>query len=101
MSLDRRLVGDKRLEFRAAFSAKYKFKLPMAYHPSDATVNLLRRVHQRRPTDFIPLKKVLSLAGDKNTKFEPAKINIWRGAELVLERENGGGVKRNNAFYLF
>ena len=70
----------------------------MAYHPPEATFALLRRVRQRAPADFISLNKVLPLAGNKNAKFEPSGINSGRGAELASEKENAGGVKRNNDF---
>ena len=67
------LVGDKRLEFLVACYARYKFKLPTTYQPSESTFNLRRRARRRRSADYIPLNKVVSLSGDKIQVSNPLK----------------------------
>ena len=81
--------SDKRQELLGAFQRRYNFHLDIFHQPSEASLGLLIKLHQRLPSDFLPLSRVANLAEGRDLRADTSsKTKLRKELTLVLENKN-------------
>ena len=57
-----------------AFTTRYNFSIPLESQPSDNTLLLVAKMHDRKSGEFVPLSKVSGPAEVRDIKLEPTRI---------------------------
>ena len=91
------VTTDKRKELLGAFQKRYNFHLDIFHQPSDATLALLVKLHQRRAADFLPLSRVTNIEEGRDLRADTSS-KTKLGKELTLVLENNGQSKKNSDY---
>ena len=65
------------------FFKRYDFRLPIDLTPSDSTLTMVARAHNRRSPEFIPLSRVTCAAETRDIQTDPIRIKGTNG-DLLL-----------------
>ena len=86
-------ILDNRRRIRTgAFRAKYNYHVDLSLQPSEHTLNLLVKAHQRRPADFFSLARVAKMMDGRDLIDEP-QPRTQLGKDLTVLIETKGSRK--------
>ena len=92
----RRLVIAKRQGLLDAFRERYNRHLDLSLQPSEHTLNLLVKVHQRRAADFVSLARVANMVDGRDLVAEPqSRTKLGKDLTLLIETKDN----RKNSDY--
>ena len=83
MTTEQTLATYKKGDLLTAFTTRYNFSLPLEIQPSDNTLLLVAKMHDRRSGEFIPLSKISAAADVRDLRLEPTRI---MGTPLFLDQ---------------
>ena len=69
------IAADRRSSLLSRFFERYGYRLVLENQPSDATLQLMIKAHERRTPEFIPLSKITSAVDSTVSAIEPMRIS--------------------------
>ena len=97
------VLATKKTDLLEEFFSRYDWRLPLDLTPSEATFQILARVHSRRSLEFIPLSRVSSAADTRDVTVDHVRIKGTNGDLLIdparsLNKRNSDFNKNNDTF---
>ena len=86
-------ANDKRMSLIRAFYERYSYRLDLANQPSEQTLSILLKLHQRKSAEFAPLSKVSNALDNKDVRIEPTRI---KGTPLLIDPKGQNAKNENN-----
>ena len=96
MAVEISSASDKRANLIRAFYNRYSYRLDLVNQPSEQTLGILLKLHQRKSAEFVPLSKVSNCFDNRDVRIEPARI---KGTPLLIDAQ-GQSVKAKTTFNL-
>ena len=83
MTNDLPAMQNRRVGLLNKFSERYNFQIPLENPPSDPTLLLIIKAHQRKSCEFIPLSKVSNAIDGRDLKIDNTRVKL--NADLTLD----------------